>query len=156
MELHHLHVLERDSGAQRQRHPVARARVRVRGARIEPPGAAGREDDRLRADRHEAAVDEVPRDDALAAVVVDDEFPREVLLVRADVALHHLLVEHVDEDVAQMSAAYAVRGSPAAPNGRWAIRPSGVLEKTAPQCSSSYTSPGASLHRISIASWSPR
>ena len=32
--------------------------------------------------------------------------------------------------------AYAVRGSPAAPNGRCAIRPSSVREKTAPQCSS--------------------
>ena len=29
-----------------------------------------------------------------------------------------------------MSAAYAVRGAPAAPNGRWAMRPSSVLEKT--------------------------
>ena len=35
-----------------------------------------------------------------------------------------------------MSAAYAVLGAPAAPNGRWAIRPSSVREKTAPQFSS--------------------
>src|SRR5439155_137084 len=54
-----------------------------------------------------------------------------------------------------MSAAYAVRGAPAAPKGRCAMRPSSVREKTAPQRSSSQTSPGASLHRISIASWSP-
>ena len=55
-----------------------------------------------------------------------------------------------------MSAAYAVRGSPAAPKGRCAIFPSGVREKTAPHCSSWYTSPGASSQRIWIASWSPR
>ena len=41
----------------------------------------------------------IPGDHALAATVVDDELPREELLVRRDVALHHLLVEHVDEDV---------------------------------------------------------
>src|SRR5918999_926118 len=49
----------------------------------------------------EAAVQEVPGDDALAAVVVDDEAPAEELLVDLDVALHELLIEHLDEDVAR-------------------------------------------------------
>ena len=100
MELHHLHVLQRHPDPERHRHPVARAGVRVRRALVEPAGAAGREDHRLRADRLEAAVQDVPADDALAAVVLDDELPGEVLLVDAQVALHHLLVEDVDEDVA--------------------------------------------------------
>ena len=43
--------------------------------------------------------EQVPADDALAAAVVLDEPPGEELLVRRDVALHHLLVEHLDEHV---------------------------------------------------------
>ena len=85
---------------QRHRHAVAGAGVGVRRARVEPARAAGGEDHRLRADRLQAAVQDVPADHALAAVVVDDELPGEVLLVDLEVALHHLLVEHVDEDVA--------------------------------------------------------
>ena len=100
MELHHLHVLQRDARLQRERHAVSRARVRVRRAGVEPARATGGEDHRLRGDRAQPAGDEIPRDHALAAVLVDDELPGEELLVRRDVALHHLLVEHVDEDVA--------------------------------------------------------
>ena len=40
------------------------------------------------------------RDDSLAAAVVLDELPGEVLLVDGDVALDELLVEHLDQDVA--------------------------------------------------------
>ena len=58
------------------------------------------EDDRLRADRLQPAVQKIPGDHALAAVVVDHELPGEELLVGRDVALHHLLVEDVDQDVA--------------------------------------------------------
>ena len=101
MELHHLHVLERDAFAERHRHPVAGAGIRVRRPRVEPSRAAGGEDHGLRADRAEPPAQEIPRDHALAAPVVDDELPGEVLLVGRDVALHHLLVEHVDEDVAR-------------------------------------------------------
>ena len=100
VELHHLHVLQGDPDPQRHRHAVARAGVRVRRARVEPARAAGGEDHRLRADRLEPAVQDVPADDALAAVVLHDELPGEVLLVDAQVALHHLLVEDVDEDMA--------------------------------------------------------
>ena len=136
MELHHLHVLQRDAHAQRLRHAVAGAGVRVRRADVEPAGAARAEDHGLRLQRDEAAVHEVPADDALAAAVVHDELPGEPLVVHEQVALHDLLVEHLEEHVPVMSAAYAVRGSPAAPNGRCAIFPSSVREKTAPQCSS--------------------
>ncbi len=122
MELHHLHVLERDARLQRHRHPVARAGVRVRRARVEPAGAAGGEDHRLGADRLQPAVQEVPGDHALAAVVVDDELPGEVLLVDEDVALHHLLVEDVDEDVAG-----DVGGVGGARRARGAERPLGDL-----------------------------
>ena len=53
----------------------------------------------------QAAADEIPADDADAAPVLDHEPPREVLLVHLErallLALHELLVEHVDEDVAR-------------------------------------------------------
>ncbi len=100
VELHHLHVLERHAQAERHRHPVARACVGVRRSRVEPPRPAGREDHGLRADRAQAAVQEIPADDALATVLVLDELPGEVLLVDLEVTLHHLLVEDMDEDVA--------------------------------------------------------
>ena len=100
MELHHLHVLERDARLKRHRHPVSGAGVGVRGARVEPARAAGGEDHSLGADRLQAAVQQVPRDHALAAVLVDDELPGEDLLVDEDVPLHHLLVEDVDQHVA--------------------------------------------------------
>ena len=60
MELHHLHVLQRDAGAQRHRHPVAGARVGVRRADVEPARAARAEDHRLGADRLQAAVERGP------------------------------------------------------------------------------------------------
>jgi hypothetical protein len=99
VELHHLHVFQGHAHAERHGHPVTRTRVGVRRARVEAPGSAGGEDDGLRADRLQAAAEDVPADDALAAPLVLDELPREVLLVAEDVALHQLLVEHVDEHV---------------------------------------------------------
>ena len=99
MELHHLHVLQRDADAEREGHAVARAGVGVRRSDVEPARPARREDHRLRADRLQAAVEEIPGNHALAAVVVHDELPGEELLVRRDLALHHLLVEDVHEDV---------------------------------------------------------
>ena len=99
VELHELHVLQRQTEAKRHRGAVAGARVRVRRRAVDAPLAAGREDDGLAADRLEAAVQEIPADDTLAAPVVLDQLPREVLLVHRDVALHELLVEHLDQHV---------------------------------------------------------
>jgi hypothetical protein len=101
MELHHLHVLQRHADTQRLRHAVARARVRVRRADIQPAGAPGAEDHGLCPERDEPAVHEVPADDALATAVVDDELPGEPLVVHEQVALHDLLVEHLEQHVAR-------------------------------------------------------
>src|SRR6185503_1803887 len=68
--------------------------------RVEAPGPTCRKDHRLRPDRAEAAVQKIPADDPLAAILVLDELPGEVLLVDPEVALHHLLVEDMDEHVA--------------------------------------------------------
>ena len=100
VELHELDVLQRQPGAQRHRHPVAGAGVGVRRRAVEPADAAGREQDGLAAERLQAAVEEIPGDHALAAALVLDELPGEVLLVDRDVALDELLVEHLDQDVA--------------------------------------------------------
>ena len=56
MELHHLHVLQRNPHPERHRHPVAGAGVRVGRTRVEPSGASCGDDDRLGADGLEAAV----------------------------------------------------------------------------------------------------
>src|SRR5439155_26884955 len=90
----------RQADAQRHGHAVARAGVGVRRPDVQPSGATGREDHGLCAERLQPAVEQVPTDDALAAPVVLDELPGEVLLVRRDVALTDLLPEHLDKDVA--------------------------------------------------------
>ena len=120
VELHHLHVLQRHARAERERHAVAGAGVRVRRPRVQPPRPARREDHGLRADHVQAAVHEIPGDDALAAAVLDHELPGEELLVRLDIALHHLLVEHVDEDVARDVG--CVRGARLARGAEGALR----------------------------------
>ena len=125
MELHHLHVLQRDADPQRQGHPVARARVRIRRPAVQPARAARGEDDGLRADRLQPAVQEVPGDHSLAAVVVHDELPGEELLVDGEVTLHHLLVEDVDQDVA--GDVGGVGGSRLAGGAERALRDSPVL-----------------------------
>ena len=89
-----------DAEPQRHRRAVAGAGVGVRRRPVDAALAAGREHHRLAADRLEPAVQQVPADDALAAAVVLDELPGEVLLVDRDVALHELLVEHLDQHVA--------------------------------------------------------
>ena len=136
VELHHLHVLQRHAHPERQRHAVAGAGVGVRRPRVEPSGAPSAEDDRLRADELQPTVEQVPADDALAAPVVLDEPPGEPLLVGPDVALHHLLVEDVDEHVAGDVGRVRRPRLAGGAEGRCAIRPSSVREKTAPQCSS--------------------
>ena len=136
VELHHLHVLQRYADVQRLSHPVAGARVRVRRPDVEPARPARREDRRLRADRLEAAVEQVPADDALASAVVLDQPPGEVLLVDEDVALHQLLVEHLHEHMARDVG--RVRRARRARCTERPLRDPAVLraENTAPQFSS--------------------
>ena len=86
--------------AERHRHPVAGARVRVRGADVQPARPAGGEDRRP----SPRAPTSPPRSRSQAitpahAAAVLDELPGEVLLVDADAALHDLLVERLDQDV---------------------------------------------------------
>src|ERR1039458_5187699 len=55
-----------------------------------------------------------------------------------------------------MSATYAVRFIEAPPNARRSSSPRSLRWNVTPMCSRCMTSPGASEHMISIASWSPR
>ena len=111
--------------AQRLRHPVAGAGVGVGRAGVEPARAAGGEDHRLRPDRGEPAVEQVPGDHALAAAFVLDQLPDEELLVDLEVALHHLLVEDVHEHVA--GDVGRVGGSRLAGRAERALRDAAVL-----------------------------
>ena len=71
VELHELDVLQRQALAQRHRHAVARAGVRVRRRAVEPSDASRGEDHRLAGDELDAAVHQIPGDDAGAAPVLD-------------------------------------------------------------------------------------
>ena len=102
MELHELHVLERQPGAERHRHPVARAGVGVRRRPVEASHAPRGEDRRGAEHDLHAAVQEIPADDARAAPVVLDEAEGEVLLEDDEPLLHplrELLEEHLDQHV---------------------------------------------------------
>ena len=66
---------------------------------------------------------------------------REELLVHLHAVLEQLLVHHVQQHVARDVGRVGGARRPAAPNGRWAMRPSGQREKIAPMCSSSKMSP---------------
>ena len=83
------------------RHAVGRARVRVGRAVVHATHAARGENRVACRDPVQAAADEIPRDDAGAAAVRDDEVERVELLVHRDLVLEQLLVQHVDQDVAR-------------------------------------------------------
>ncbi len=156
MELHELHVLQRQARAERHRHPVARAGVRVGGRAVEPAGAARCEDDRLRADGLEAAVDEIPGDHALAPVVVDDQLPGEVLVVHLDLALDQLLVEDLDQDVTgDVGREDGARGAGGAEGTLREPPVRSAREDRPPVLELVDVARGLPV-RISIASWSPR
>ncbi len=67
MELHHLHVLEPDARAIRERHSVPGADVAVRGERVDAPEPPSGEDHRLRGNRFQPTASHVDRYHAHAA-----------------------------------------------------------------------------------------
>ena len=80
MELHELHVLQRQAGAQHHGVAVAGAGMRRGAGEIGAAIAAGREDRHLRAEAVDRAVVELERDHAAAAaLVVHDQVDREIL-----------------------------------------------------------------------------
>ena len=80
VELHELHVLQRQAGAQHHGVAVARAGVRARAGEIGAAIAAGRQDGLLGAEAVQAAVGQAQGDDAAAgAVLIHDQVDGEVL-----------------------------------------------------------------------------
>ena len=98
MELHHLHVAQRQPVAQRHRESVAAlvARRRVKAVHRRP--AAGREQHGLRLDEHVLAGPDVDQQDAgKRAVAIRNEIERAVLLEPGDAARPHLLGEPIHD-----------------------------------------------------------
>src|SRR5437879_1659759 len=122
MELDHLHVLEADTGAVGERHPVAGADIAVRGEGVHAAESAGREDHRLRGDRVKATGADVECDHADAPAVFDQQLGHECLVVASDLRV----LEGGLEDRVQHVEAGLV-GSEARPPGRHATERADVL-----------------------------
>ncbi len=100
MELHELHVLQRQAGAQHHAAAVAGAGVRRRAREVRAAVAARREDHLVRAEAVQRAVREVERDHAAAGAVLHDQVDREVLDEEACFVLQRLLVQRMQHGVA--------------------------------------------------------
>ena len=101
VELHELHVLQRQAGAQRHAAAVAGAGVRRGRGEVRAAVAAGREHRALRAEQVQRAFGHVEREHAAAgAVGVHDQVEREVLDEELRVVRQRLLVQRVQDRVA--------------------------------------------------------
>jgi hypothetical protein len=101
MELEHLHVLERDPTSPDHGRAVARQRVGVRGNAEHATESARGEHDRFRAEDMELPGCQFVGDDARGPAVIGSKQVEAVELVEeADVALHALLVEGLQDHVA--------------------------------------------------------
>ncbi len=101
VELHELHVLQRQAGAQHHAAAVAGAGVRRGAGEVGAAVAAGRQHRLLGAEAVQRAVVQVPGHDAAArAVLVHDQVEREVLDEELRVVLERLLIERVQHGVA--------------------------------------------------------
>ena len=114
VELHELHVLQRQAGARDHAAAVAGAGMRRGGGEIGAAVAAGRQHHHLGREAVDGAVVEVPGDDAGAASVgLHDQVEREIFDEELRVVLQRLAVERVQDGVAG-----AVGGRAGALHGR--------------------------------------
>ena len=95
MELHELHVLQRQAGTQHHGITVAGARVRRGAGEVGTTVAAGGEDRHVRAETVQRPLGEVERQHAAAHAVLHDEVDREVLDEEGGGVADRLLVERV-------------------------------------------------------------
>ena len=100
MELHELHVLQRQAGAQHHGVAVAGAGVRGGAGEIGAAVAAGGEDRHVGAEAMQLALGQVERDDAAAGAVLHDQVDREVLDEEGRRVAERLLVQRVQHRVA--------------------------------------------------------
>ena len=101
MELHELHVLQRQAGAGNHAAAVSGAGMRRGRGLICAAVAAGRQHDHLRGKAVDGAVVQVPGDDAGAgAVRLHDQVERKILDEKLRVVLQRLAIERVKDGVA--------------------------------------------------------
>ncbi len=99
MELHELHVLQRQPGAQHHGVAVAGAGVRRGAGEVGASVAAGGEDRDVRAEAVQRAFGQVERHDAAAHAVLHDQIDREVLDEEGRRVADRLLIERVQHRV---------------------------------------------------------
>ena len=99
MELDELHVHQGRAGPIGHAHPVTGVDYGVRAGEIEPATAAGRQYYRLRSDRVQTSVQDIPSDHAPAEPVLYDQCRDVPLFVDEDIALHQLLIHRVQNRV---------------------------------------------------------
>ena len=100
MELHELHVLQRQAGAQHHGVAVAGLRVRAGAGEIDAAVAAGRDDRLVGAEAVQRAVVEAERDHAAAGAAVHEEIDREILDEELGRVAERLAVHRVEHGVA--------------------------------------------------------
>jgi hypothetical protein len=101
VELHELHVLQRQAGAQHHGVAVAGAGVRRRAGEVRASVAARRQDRFLGAETMDGAVVERQREDAAAgAVLVHQQVEREILDEELRLAAQRLTVQRMQHGVA--------------------------------------------------------
>ena len=125
MELHELHVLQRQAGAQHHAAAVAGADVRRGAGEVGAAVAAGRQDGLVGGEAVQGAVVHVQGDDAAAAALaVHDQVDGEVLDVELGRVLERLAVHRVQHGVAGAvgGGAGALRGALAVMRGHAAER----------------------------------
>ena len=101
VELHELHILHRQAGAQHHAAAVARAGVGRSRGEIGPSISAGGQNDLFCSEPVDGAVVEVPSDNTAAGViVVHDQIGGEILNKKLDLMLNRLLIERVQHCMA--------------------------------------------------------
>ncbi len=110
MVLHHLHVLERRTRAIAERHPVARAYIRVGSERKNAAASSRAYDHGLRHDRADLAGTKLDSNHAARAPVIDEDLRRENLVVAGERAV----LERGLEERVQHVEAGLVGGEPRA------------------------------------------
>jgi hypothetical protein len=126
MELHELHVHQRDARLIGDPHPVGGRRIAVGRLEVHAAGAAGGEDRRLGGDQLEFTVAHVVRDHAAADAVLDGERRTEILFVDFDAETLELLPERVQDHKPGNVGRIARAGGAGAPEG--ALRDAAVRE----------------------------
>src|SRR5690606_34654685 len=116
VELHELHVLQRQAGAQHHAAAIAGAGVGRGAGEIGAAVAAGGQDDELGLEPVHGAVVQLPGGDAAAAALVHDQVERVVLAEELGVVRQALAVHGVQHGVAR-----AVGRRAGALDGRFAI-----------------------------------